>query len=237
MDGHRHGIIDHWLQPIRDTADSREEELTRIADPDTRLNRLCEMSIEAQVEGLSRTPIIQSAWKRGKDLAIHGWVYGLNDGLLARPGMRLWRQGQGGVKRTTVRKATNYLSTICYSAFPVIEQRIELLDGAGLAGGFCRAASVACAEISGQCRICAACSFECPRRRFQTPARGVTLRTGPNRSSVLRRTQLVISLNSASVRPRIGLGEGHEVFAVPDREGEIRVKVGPPAMTPAVRRS
>lgn len=82
MDGHRHGIIDHWLQPIRDTADSREEELARIADPDTRLNRLCEMSIEAQVEGLSRTPIIQSAWKRGKDLAIHGWVYGLNDGLL-----------------------------------------------------------------------------------------------------------------------------------------------------------
>ena len=82
MDGHRHGIIDHWLQPIRDTADTRAEELEKIADPDTRLNRLCEMSIASQVEGLSRTPIIQSAWKRGRNLAIHGWVYGLNDGLL-----------------------------------------------------------------------------------------------------------------------------------------------------------
>lgn len=82
MDGHRHGLIDHWLQPIRDTADQQAEELEKIGDPDTRLNRLCEMSIAAQVESLSRTPIIRSAWSRGKALAIHGWVYGLNDGLL-----------------------------------------------------------------------------------------------------------------------------------------------------------
>jgi carbonic anhydrase len=82
IDGHRHGIIDHWLQPVRDVADAREKELAAVIDPETRLNRLCELSIEAQVEGLSRTPIIQSAWKRGKELAIHGWVYGLNDGLI-----------------------------------------------------------------------------------------------------------------------------------------------------------
>ncbi len=82
MDGHRHGIIDHWLQPIRDIADTHEPELEGARDPDKRLNRLCELSIAAQVEGLSRTPIIQSAWKRGKRLAIHGWVYGLNDGLI-----------------------------------------------------------------------------------------------------------------------------------------------------------
>ena len=82
MDGHRHGIIDHWLQPIRDVADAHESELSVATDDDTRLNRLCEFSIAAQVEGLSRTPIIQSAWKRGKRLAIHGWVYGLGDGLI-----------------------------------------------------------------------------------------------------------------------------------------------------------
>jgi carbonic anhydrase len=82
MDGHRHGIIDHWLQPIRDVADMHDKALDAVLDPDTRLNRLCELSIAAQVEGLSRTPIIQSAWKRGKELAIHGWVYGLNDGLI-----------------------------------------------------------------------------------------------------------------------------------------------------------
>lgn len=82
MDGHRHGIIDHWLQPIRDVADTHDKALNAMRDPDTRLNRLCELSIAAQVEGLSRTPIIQSAWKRGRELAIHGWVYGLNDGLI-----------------------------------------------------------------------------------------------------------------------------------------------------------
>ncbi len=82
MDGHRHGIIDHWLQPVRDVADAHDAQLAAVLDQDTRLNRLCEMTIAAQVEGLSRTPIIQSAWKRGKDLAIHGWVYGLNDGLI-----------------------------------------------------------------------------------------------------------------------------------------------------------
>jgi carbonic anhydrase len=82
MDGHRHGIIDHWLQPIRDTADYHREDLLAVADPEPRLNRLCELSIAAQVEGLSRTPIIRSAWQRGKSVSIHGWVYGLEDGLI-----------------------------------------------------------------------------------------------------------------------------------------------------------
>ncbi|WP_417689450.1 carbonic anhydrase [Roseibium sp.] len=82
MDGHRHGIIDHWLQPIRDAADESEKELGQLKSDDERHNRLCELSIEAQVSALARTPIIQQAWRRGKQLAIHGWVYGLNDGRL-----------------------------------------------------------------------------------------------------------------------------------------------------------
>lgn len=82
MDGHRHGIIDHWLQPVRDVADVAAEELARLAGDEERLDRLCEMSIQAQVASLARTPIIQSAWRHGKPLQIHGWVYGLKDGLL-----------------------------------------------------------------------------------------------------------------------------------------------------------
>lgn len=82
MDGRRHGVVDHWLQPVRDVADDHAAYLDSISDPDIRLNRLCELSIEAQVASLSRTPIIQSAWKQGRALNIHGWVYGLNDGLL-----------------------------------------------------------------------------------------------------------------------------------------------------------
>ena len=82
MDGHRHGIIDHWLQPVRDVAESAKIQLEEIGDPEDRMDRLCELSIEAQVESLRRTPIIKSAWQRGKEIYIHGWVYGLEDGLL-----------------------------------------------------------------------------------------------------------------------------------------------------------
>ncbi len=82
MDGCRHGVIDHWLQPVRDVAECNDDELNKIDNPAKRLARLCELSVEAQVESLARTPIIQSAWHRGMPLTIHGWVYGLSDGRL-----------------------------------------------------------------------------------------------------------------------------------------------------------
>lgn len=82
MDGLRHGIIDHWLQPIRDVANKYNFGLTDADEDQANLDRLCELSIESQVRNLSRTPIIRAAWKRGNNLQIHGWVYGLNDGLL-----------------------------------------------------------------------------------------------------------------------------------------------------------
>jgi carbonic anhydrase len=82
MDGARHGVIDHWLQPVRDIADAYEHVLALESGKEEGLNRLCELSIRAQVVSLSKTPVIQSAWKRGKTLDIHGWIYSLSDGLL-----------------------------------------------------------------------------------------------------------------------------------------------------------
>ncbi len=82
MDGHRHGIIDHWLQPIRDTADAAQADLAAETTEQNRLDRLCELNVDSQVDSLARTPIIQSAWRRGKDVSIHGWIYSLRDGLL-----------------------------------------------------------------------------------------------------------------------------------------------------------
>lgn len=82
MDGERHGIIDHWLQPIRDVANKHVDHLKEIREEQAQLNRLCELSIESQIRNLARTPIIKAARNRGKQLNIHGWVYGLNDGLL-----------------------------------------------------------------------------------------------------------------------------------------------------------
>lgn len=82
MDGARHGVIDHWLQPVRDVAEKYKGELVEKQGQADRLNRLCELSVRTQVMSLSKTPIIQSAWKRGKALDIHGWIYNLSDGLI-----------------------------------------------------------------------------------------------------------------------------------------------------------
>ena len=81
VSGERFGLIDHWLQPVRDVADSCFECRECWSDGD--LDQLCEASIAAQVERLARTPKIQEAWKAGKDVSIHGWIYGLQDGLLS----------------------------------------------------------------------------------------------------------------------------------------------------------
>lgn len=97
QDGRSHGIIDHWLQPIRDVADSNFQCLECIDDPDKRLDRLCELSVMAQVDRLARTPTIRAAWREGKDVVIHGWVYGLTDGLLADLECSIGPDNQGEV--------------------------------------------------------------------------------------------------------------------------------------------
>lgn len=83
VSGERFGLIDHWLQPVRDVADHRFEcrECAPWSDPD--LDRLCEASVAAQVGRLARTPTLQAAWQAGRNVSIHGWVYGLKDGLLS----------------------------------------------------------------------------------------------------------------------------------------------------------
>ena len=77
-----HGTIDHWLQPIRDVAHARSGDLDGHDDKWSRHTYLCELSVEASVRKLAENPIVREAWKREQPLAIHGWVYSLEDGLL-----------------------------------------------------------------------------------------------------------------------------------------------------------
>ena len=74
--------VDRWLEPIRSTARRCAAEFSPIADEEARLNRLCERNVEAQVAHLARLGVVRDAWARGQNLSIHGWVYGLKDGLL-----------------------------------------------------------------------------------------------------------------------------------------------------------
>ncbi|KZD11007.1 carbonate dehydratase [Oceanibaculum pacificum] len=82
LNNERHGLIDYWLHPVRDLAEAHRAELDAIGDPEERVNRLCELSVVEQVRQVSDTPIIRDAWNRGQPLTVHGWCYGLVDGLI-----------------------------------------------------------------------------------------------------------------------------------------------------------
>ena len=76
------GLIDNWLRHIRDVALWNREELAAMQDQKARLDRLCELNVEAQVANVCHTTIVQDAWMRGQPLTVHGWIYSLHDGLL-----------------------------------------------------------------------------------------------------------------------------------------------------------
>ena len=87
MDGGRHGLIDNWLRHIQDTADIHSQALGSIADPDARIDRLCELNVAKQVMNVCETTMVSDAWERGQSLKIHGWIYGLKDGLIRDQGI------------------------------------------------------------------------------------------------------------------------------------------------------
>jgi carbonic anhydrase len=76
------GLIDNWLRHVQDVMDKRGALLRGIEDESERLDRLCELNVVEQVLNVGQTTIVQSAWQRGQELAVHGWVYGLHDGLV-----------------------------------------------------------------------------------------------------------------------------------------------------------
>ena len=79
---HQLGLIDNWLRHIRDVRNHHETELDAIEDDDARLDRLCELNVVEQVYNVCSTTIVQQAWDREQDLAVHGLIYNLKDGLL-----------------------------------------------------------------------------------------------------------------------------------------------------------
>ena len=82
MDNLQLGLIDNWLRHVQDVMHNHNEELETIVDDGRRLDRLCELNVSDQVLNVSKTTIVQNAWNRGQELAIHGWIYGISDGLL-----------------------------------------------------------------------------------------------------------------------------------------------------------
>jgi carbonic anhydrase len=76
------GLLDNWLRHLRDVQLLHRDELEGIGDFEQRSDRLCELNVVAQVANVCRTSIVQDAWRGGRPLAVHGWIYSVSNGLL-----------------------------------------------------------------------------------------------------------------------------------------------------------
>lgn len=76
------GLINKWVRNIKEVYKDHKTELKKIDDEQKRFDRLVELNVIAQVYDLAKTSIVQQAWKNNTGLEIHGWVYGLNDGII-----------------------------------------------------------------------------------------------------------------------------------------------------------
>jgi carbonic anhydrase len=77
-----HGLVDNWLRHVQDAAARHLDELQALGDGPGLYDRLCELNVVEQAVHVCRTTIVQDAWRRGRDLTVHAWVYSLRDGLL-----------------------------------------------------------------------------------------------------------------------------------------------------------
>jgi carbonic anhydrase len=87
MQKRRVGLADNWLRHVQDVHQKHERYLGEIVSDTERHDRLCELNVLEQVSNVCQTTIVQDAWERGQPLTVHGWVYGLKDGLLRDLGM------------------------------------------------------------------------------------------------------------------------------------------------------
>lgn len=82
MDNKSIGLIDNWIRHIKTIYRLHKEELDRIEDDGIRFDRFVELNVIEQVYDLAKTSIVQGAWNKNQELAVHGWVYGVGSGLI-----------------------------------------------------------------------------------------------------------------------------------------------------------
>ena len=78
----RLGLIDNWLRHVQDVRGKHHRQLSRLPGEKERHDRLCELNVIEQVVNVCHTTVVREAWARGQELAVHGWIYSLRDGLL-----------------------------------------------------------------------------------------------------------------------------------------------------------
>jgi carbonic anhydrase len=76
------GLIDNWLRHVQDVLTKHRVEIDSLPTEQEQLNRLCELNVIEQVNNVSQTTVVRDAFARNQPLSVHGWIYGLSDGLL-----------------------------------------------------------------------------------------------------------------------------------------------------------
>jgi carbonic anhydrase len=82
LSNERIGLSDNWLRHVQDVREKHAAPLARLDSQAHRANRLCEFNVIEQVTHVCQTSIVRDAWERGQPLAVHGWIYGLHNGLV-----------------------------------------------------------------------------------------------------------------------------------------------------------
>ncbi len=85
----RIGLADNWLRHVQDVSEKHRVCVQAVRGDQLRTNRLCELNVIEQVSNVCQTTIVRDAWDRKQSLTIHGWIYGLKDGLIRNLGMNL----------------------------------------------------------------------------------------------------------------------------------------------------
>jgi carbonic anhydrase len=90
----RVGLSDNWLRHVGDVRDEHRAVLDALADERARHDRLCELNVIEQVVNVAETTVMRDAWSRGQEVAVHGWIYDVADGLVRDLGIRVDREGE-----------------------------------------------------------------------------------------------------------------------------------------------
>jgi carbonic anhydrase len=81
MENRRAGLVDNWLRHVQDVRDLHEGFLAGMPES-LRVDALVELNVLEQARNVCRTTVVSDAWQRGQEVVVHGWVYGLHNGLL-----------------------------------------------------------------------------------------------------------------------------------------------------------
>lgn len=89
LESARVGLADNWIRHIKDVHDKHGSYMGKLVQRTERMDRLCELNVIEQVVNVCQTTSVQDAWARNQPVTVHGWVYGLNNGLVQDLGISI----------------------------------------------------------------------------------------------------------------------------------------------------